>query len=260
MKGSTLVAVMFVVAGCHRPAMSQTGAERGTPPGPLQGTSWKLASLTGAEVLGDVSSTVTFDDAGTLAGTDGCNRYRGRWVQSGAALTLTPGASTRKACPGPIMRQAEAFTRALAATRGHAMNGARLVLTGSGGEHLATLVPLPVAALQGTQWGATGVNNGKQAVTSLVAGSEITALFGADGTLTGTAGCNRYMTTYRVTGDTIAIAPAAAGRKMCPEPAMQQERNYLRALARATTYRLGEDQLELRDAQGALQAGFRVGH
>ena len=38
----------------------------------------------------------------------------------------------------------------------------------------------------------TAYNNGKQAVVSGLADTEVTALFGEDGTLSGSAGCNRY--------------------------------------------------------------------
>lgn len=262
-RSTRTLALAVLLTGCQGPAGSQAGPPRGPqgrpPAASLAGTAWKLATLPGFALRGDVSSTATFGADGALSGSDGCNRYRGRWTASGSSLSLTPGAATQMACPEPVMRQAAAFTIALAATRSYAVDAGQLVLSGAGGERVATLVSLPVATLQGTPWSAIMVNNGKQAVTSLVQGSEISARFAADGTLTGNAGCNDYTTTYEATGDTIRIAPARTTRKMCPDPVMQQERNYLAALTTATTYRLGEDTLELRSATGALQASFRLG-
>jgi len=39
---------------------------------------------------------------------------------------------------------------------------------------------------------------------------------------------------------------------------MEQEQQYLHALARARTYALKPDRLELRDENGALQVSYRV--
>jgi heat shock protein HslJ len=248
-----IVAAMILIVGCRGPASSQP-----TTPPSLEGTAWKLAALSSADLAKNVSSTITFGAAGALSGSDGCNRFRGTWTTSGSSLTLTPGAATRMACPEPIMTQAGAFTAALSATRGYTMDAGKLVLTGSAGARLATFVPSPVASLQGGEWRATMVNNGKGAVASLLRATTITAAFHADGRLSGGAGCNRYTTTYTTGGDAMTIAPAAVARNICPAQVMTQERSYLAALARTTTYRLGEDTLELRDAKGSLQASFRL--
>jgi hypothetical protein len=45
----------------------------------------------------------------------------------------------------------------------------------------------------------TGYNNGKQAVVSVVIGSELTADFKADGNLGGSAGCNSYFASPHLT-------------------------------------------------------------
>jgi uncharacterized lipoprotein YbaY len=112
--------------------------------------------------------------------------------------------------------------------------------------------------LVGTNWTATGVNNGQAAVVSLVAETEITASFGVDGKLTGSAGCNTYTADYQTEGNTITIGPAAATRKACPQPegVMMQEAQYLAALETAATYQLRGDKLELRTAAGTLAVSF----
>lgn len=253
-----IVATMLLVASCTGPAASEAPPGAGASGTSLEGTSWKLAALPGTTPASGVSSTVTFGAAGMLSGSDGCNRYRGRWTASGRTLTLSPGAATQMACPEAVMKQASAFVGALVAARSYAVGAGELVLTGANGERVATLVPVPVATLTGTPWSAGMVNNGKQAVASLVQGSEITASFGADGTLSGSAGCNRYTATYTIQGDTITIAPPAATRKMCQAPLMEQERNYLTALTHAVTYHLGESSLELRSRTGAQQVSFRA--
>ena len=96
-------------------------------------------------------------------------------------------------------------------------------------------------------------NNGQEAVVSVILGTEITAYFGEDGQLTGSAGCNNYTATYEIDGDQIKIGPAATTRMACGEPegVMEQEAAYLAALEMASSYQF-EDQkrLILLDAEG----------
>ncbi len=129
----------------------------------------------------------------------------------------------------------------------------QLALFDADGKALATFTQQS-ADLAGTSWIVTGYNNGQGAVVSVITGVELTADFGADGTLSGSAGCNRYTATYEVSGTGLKIGPAAATRMACAEPAgvMEQEAQFLQALATAATYRLEGDRLELRTADGAL--------
>lgn len=109
-------------------------------------------------------------------------------------------------------------------------------------------------ALADTGWNVTAYNNGKQAVTSLIAGTEITVHFDEDGRLYGTSGCNDYTTSYSVDGNRISLRPAAATRKFCtlPDGVMQQEAAYLDALESAATWQVRGDTLELFTKDGAL--------
>jgi heat shock protein HslJ len=92
-----------------------------------------------------------------------------------------------------------------------------------------------------------------------MAETAITATFGADGQLTGSAGCNTYIAAYQTEGNSITIGPAAATRKLCPQPEglMAQEAQYLAALETAATYQLRGDRLELHTADGALAVTFQ---
>jgi len=85
--------------------------------------------------------------------------------------------------------------------------------------------------LTGVTWGLLTYNNGKGGLVSVLSGTEITAVFGEDGNLAGSAGCNDYAATYSTDGDSISIGPAATTRKMCtdPEGIMEQEAGYLAA-------------------------------
>jgi heat shock protein HslJ len=112
----------------------------------------------------------------------------------------------------------------------------------------------------GTTWQALFYNNGKEAAVSVILGTEITAIFGENGTLAGSAGCNNYNAAYEIEDSSISIGPAASTRKFCadPEGTMDQESQYLAALETAATYRLDGDTLELRTADGALVASYQA--
>jgi heat shock protein HslJ len=113
-------------------------------------------------------------------------------------------------------------------------------------------------ALTGTTWKALAYNNGKGALQSLAAGSEITAVFAEDGTLSGSSGVNTYSTTYTTEADgAMTVEGSIAATEMAgPEEFMAQEQAYLAALPQTATFSIEGDQLWLRDADGAALAHY----
>jgi len=114
-------------------------------------------------------------------------------------------------------------------------------------------------ALSGTSWTVVSYNNGKQAVVSVINGTEITAGFGEDGQITGNAGCNEYFASHQISADSISIGPPSATRMFCsdPEGVMDQETQYLLALQTASTYSLEGSSLEFRTADDAIAVTFQ---
>jgi heat shock protein HslJ/LysM repeat protein len=233
------------------------GAEGGMAT--LEGTSWILTTLNGSEPLPETSITASFEQDGVLSGSDGCNRYNAAYQIAGDQLTITPGAGTMMACPEPIMKQATDYIAALASATAYQMQADTLALSDADGNVVATFTAQP-SSLGGTSWVVLSYNNGKQAVVSVIVGTELTALFGEDGALSGSAGCNNYTGSYQVDDQNISIGPLATTRMMCSEPEgiMEQESQYLAALESAATYRMEGDGLELRTADGALAAAFEA--
>ena len=134
----------------------------------------------------------------------------------------------------------------------------QLVLVDGGDVPVLTYDP-GLTTLEGTSWTATGVNNGREAVVSSAATESVTAAFGADGSLSGFAGCNTYTASYEtVGGDAIAITDVATTRKACADDAMEVEQQFVAALGNATTYTLAGDTLTLRDAGGSTQVTFTI--
>ncbi len=233
------------------------GAE--APPQGLEDTSWILTTLNGAQPLPGTTITASFDADGTVNGTNGCNRYGAAYQVDGEAITITLGPTTMMACPEPIMKQADEYMAALASAATYQIQGEALELRDGDGSVLATFTEQPTG-LAGTSWNVIAYNNGKEAVVSVIIGTEITADFGADGNLTGSAGCNTYTAAYEADDDgNISIGPAATTFMMCSEPEgiMEQEQQYLAALQTAATYRIEGNNMEMRTAEGALAANFQ---
>ena len=63
-------------------------------------------------------------------------------------------------------------------------------------------------------------------------GTKVTALFAADGSLSGSGGCNNYSSTYQLAGDQITISPITSTMMAC-EKGMDQETIVLSALQNA---------------------------
>lgn len=232
------------------------------PAAPLEGTLWQLIALANAQgqlvmPVPETKVTITFAD-GKISGNGGCNNYFGSYTVDGNALSVQLGGSTMMACSEPIMAQEAAYFAALGTASTYLIAGNQLQIADANGQTVLAFTPLVPTPLTGTTWQALSYNNGKQAVVSVLGGTEITAVFGDDGNLSGSAGCNRYTAGYTVDGDSIAIGPAASTRMFCGEPegVMEQETAYLMALSMAEVYAIQGDKLELRTADGALVASF----
>jgi len=159
---------------------------------------------------------------------------------------------TLAACPAGS--QADRFPASLGQVSGHSRDGDRLTLTlADAAGAMEFVAPKPVE-LAGTSWLVRAADNGKQGVASVLQGSRLSAAFGGDGTLSGSAGCNSYSGSYSLDGDGISVGPAAVTQKMCaqPEGVMEQEATFVAALATAATYHIEGNRLQLRTADGAL--------
>jgi heat shock protein HslJ len=199
--------------------------------------------------------TVTFQPDGRLMMRADCNTVLGSYTVSGNELSIQLAPSTLVGCPPDS--QADQFTADLARVSGYVVAGDNLQLKlGSGGDQML-LSPLPTPSLVGTTWQANSYNNGRGGVQSLLAGTEMTAVFTDDGQMSGSAGCNRYFGPYQSSGGTLKIGPLASSRMLCEPPAvMDQELAFLAALEAATQYQFENGRLVLRDAGGATQAIF----
>lgn len=228
----------------------------------LAGTSWDVTNYNNGRqaVVGLVSGTAITLDFGNdarVSGSAGCNNYTGGYESTDTTLKVSALASTQKACPSPegIMEQEQQYLAALQNSATYEISGATLTIRdGSGATQVIAAKRAPTT-LVGTEWNVTMVNNGKQAVVGLINGTAITMNFGADGTVSGSAGCNNYNGGYESTDKTLKVGPLASTRMFCESPAgvMEQEQQFMTALQNAATFEISGDTLTIRDAEGATQ-------
>jgi heat shock protein HslJ len=82
-------------------------------------------------------------------------------------------------------------------------------------------------------------------------GTQVTAIFGIDGRVSGSAGCNHYNATYTVRDFAISISRPVSTKIFCGDPGViQQESAYLNDLAGAGELRISESNLRLYDRSG----------
>ena len=232
---------------------SEAASVQATGTGDLAGTSWVLQSLDGELPLPNTSVTLQFGDDGSVSGSDGCNQFNTTFTQDGNSLTIAdPGASTMIACQADVMTQAADYMDALAQTTAFSSNSRQLILQ-SGNQILATFA-VDSQELEGTEWEVTAYNNGREAVVSPLDGSAISVNFGENGLVTGFAGCNDFFSTFvAVDGDITIDAPASTFRNCdFPPGVMEQETEFLAALASATTYNIQGETVQMRTADDQL--------
>ena len=106
----------------------------------------------------------------------------------------------------------------------------------------------PIATLANSQWKVVMVNNDKQAVGSVLTGSNLTLAFDAAGRASGSSGCNRFSASYSETGNSLRFGQSAGTRMMCVQPqgVMEQEAQMLAALGSVARWRIEEGRLVLR--------------
>jgi heat shock protein HslJ len=117
-----------------------------TVPFSLIGSEWLLEDLAGSVVMDGIQATLTFPEAGKIAGSGSCNRFFGPGEISGNTIKLGPLASTRMACPEPVMNQEMKYLAALQAAARFEWKDPYLLIYCKGFEkplHFTRLSPRP---------------------------------------------------------------------------------------------------------------------
>jgi heat shock protein HslJ len=226
----------------------------------LQGTIWVLADLGDEPVASELTVTAMFGEDGSLAGSSGCNNYSTSYEIDGQSITISPMImGTMMMCPDPVMQVETAYLAALPEVAVYEIVGEVLLLRDGDGAVLLTY-NAQSQSLAGTSWDVVSYNNGKEAVVSVIAGTELTALFDESGTVAGSSGCNNYNGSYEVDGENISMGPFAVTMKMCEEAAMEQEQQFFTAMESAATFVVegSGSMLQFRIADGTMAVNLEA--
>jgi heat shock protein HslJ len=210
----------------------------------LENTSWQLMTLGDSQPLAEKSITLEFGDNNHLSGSSGCNRYMGSFSTKGNQFSVkSPLGSTMMACPDDLMKQEQQFLQALSAGKSYKINAnGELEIQYREGSRNKRLKfsPLKTSSaeqkmpLKNTSWQlmATGQSLPKTE-------KPITLTFSENNRLAGSSGCNRYMGSFKVTGNQFEVkSPLASTRMACPEVLMKREKQFLEALSAAKSYQI----------------------
>jgi heat shock protein HslJ len=250
-----LIPALFASVVFATVSSAQTMPE--TSPGDItQGTwMWQRTEYSdgGAIEASDPSKyTITLLPDGHVTIQADCNTGTGSYLLSDAEFTIQPVAIGLMACSPES--QDTIFLRDLGQVVTYMFDGEQLVLNLQAGGGTMLFSPMPSRALTGTAWQVTGVNNGQGGVVSVPPDTQLTMMFGDDGNVSGNTGCNLYHGSYTVGEAALAFGPLSSTRKAClSDAAATQERAFLAAVSRTSTYSLGSNRLTLRDATGATQ-------
>jgi heat shock protein HslJ len=152
------------------------------------------------------------------------------------------------ACGGPAGEVSGGVTAALGRVRAYELAGDALRLKDAGDETVLSYAA-SAPGVEGS-WTVISVLY-DDAIRSVVAGSELTADFSADGTISGSTGCNGLHGTYTLDGNKLDVGPLSAPTKACPTPELSgQEAGYLSALESAVRIDQVGAELTLLNANG----------
>ncbi len=87
---------------------------------------------------------------------------------------------------------------------------------------------------------------------TVLPGTEVTARFGTDGSLSGSGGCNNYSGGFMAFDETLRISGLTSSKALCTEPAgiMEQENALISLLNQAAKMKISAGQLEVFDSSG----------
>jgi heat shock protein HslJ len=246
------------------PAVSQPIATQS----PIVGV-WDLSSYNNGKgaiqtVITGSQTTADFRADWKLSGSGGCNQYNAGYTTNASnGITITQPITTLMACAEPVMQQETQYLSLLQQATKYEISGDQLTLFDKNGAKLLIYKKQVSIPITGT-WYLFNYNNGKGAIQSVTAGSKTTAIFGSNGKLSGSGGCNEYSAAYTTPGTNgITITQPVSTLMACAEPVNQQETQYFSLLPTAAKYEISGDQLTLFNSTGTKiliykSAGLKV--
>jgi heat shock protein HslJ len=109
-----------------------------------------------------------------------------------------------------------------------------------------------IGGLTGGRWVLASYSTPAGGFQTPLPGSQVTARFGADGSLNGSAGCNSYGGGFTAYDRTLRINALTASQALCDSPpgVMEQESTFLSLMQQARSFAVSAGQLEVFDGGG----------
>lgn len=223
-------------------------------PSPV-GMNWELSGYNngqGAVVSPQAGTIITavFDTGGQVTGNAGCNDYRGFYTVSRMGMTIGPVGATEKYCDIPygVMEQESCYLALLGDAGMLDRSPKALTIRDADGITLLTYIverPKPLAG----KWLTVSYQDEAGNMISVMEDTKVTAVFGTDWQVTGSAGCNSFFGPYTTYNEKVSIGPLGLSLMHCDsvDGLMEQEKGYLKALGDAVSYQISEKDLTLYD-------------
>lgn len=256
MRSFALVPVLLLLAACGPSAEQSSPPEpsataEAEPAGALTGVVWKWTGVRGADpvvVPHPSRYTLEFLADGRYSVRADCNSGSGTWSLEDSVLDLAPGPMTLVSCgPETLDRR---YLQLLRSVGSFAVEDGRLRLFLGEGATRMEFDAVREMSLASSSWLVRASNIGHEAVVTVT--GDLHVEFNEDGTVTGSAGCNRFNAGYTLGDGTLEIGPVATTRRACPDAVMAQEQAFLDALATVATWEIRGERAQLRTADGAL--------
>ena len=246
-----LVLALAFAVGCGG---DDTDGDTAAPVSALENIPWVVTAGLGSPSWEQFAPSATFA-GGKVSGSAGCNRFTASYEVDGDKLELGDIATSLMGCP-PLADPVETeFLKDLRAVeRWRIVNDELVLLDGDGQELLRFGEP----SLDGS-WAVTAFRR-KDAVESPVENTWLTAVFGEDGVLAGSTGCNDYEAPFTLAGRDLRISKPTVDSNTCEEPKgiMRQQREYLAALPRTRSFERNGSTLTLLAGDGTIVATYTI--
>ncbi|OON75617.1 META domain-containing protein [Streptomyces tsukubensis] len=219
---------------------------------PVTGVRWNVDRVTadGTRSTAPAGAHVEFGKNGRVTGNLGCNRFSSGADLREDSVRIQRATLTKVACDKKTMRFEKALGSALTGTLKAKVGKGRLTLTTAKGDTVDLTSEHP-APLTGTTWRVTALVD-KEKVTALPDSVDGKArlVFGKDGTVRGSLGCNRVTAKARIHDGHITLGKPVTTRMMCTGDRMATERALLALFDSTVSYDLSHRGLSLKAENG----------
>ena len=262
-----------LVLAFRNPASGPTVTVSSQPP--IVG-SWDLVTYNNGNngmgtVLQDSTISVVFTPGGQINGFSGCNQYSGTYTLNNQNIGISQVTGSKSGCDPNLSLQETQYQALLTRANSYEVSNNQLTILNALGDKIlifnrgnATATPVPTVTSVTTpktiagSWVLKSFSDGMGGTIPVLDSAPITAKFANTGNLSGSAGCNQYVTSYTVTGLSITVSPVSTTKMSCTPDVMAQETAYVGLLEKAGKFNLYGDSMSLSDSSGTTLLNFKA--